>query len=36
MGSLADELQFHHSCLPNETHDKISDSKWTANTKQRF
>ena len=36
MGTLADELQVHRSYLPNETHNKISDSKWTANTKQRF
>ena len=32
MGTLADELQVHHSCLPNETHNKISDSKWTGET----
>ena len=33
MGTLADELQIHCSCLPNETHNKISDSQWTAETK---
>ncbi len=33
MGTLAGELQIHLSCLPNETHNKISDSQWTALTK---
>ena len=32
MGTLADELQVHHSCLTNETHNKISDSQWTGET----
>ena len=35
MGTLADESQIHSSCLPNETHNKISDSQWTAQTKNR-
>ena len=33
MGTLADELQVHRSCLPNETHNKISDSQGTVETK---
>ena len=33
MGTLADELQVHRSCLPNETHNKISNSQWTVETK---
>ena len=33
MGTLADELQVHRSCLPNDTHNTISDSQWTVETK---
>mgnify|MGYP000439014489 CR=1 FL=1 len=32
MGTIADELRVHRSCLTNETHNKISDSQWTAKT----
>ena len=32
MGTLTDKLQVHRSYLTNETHNKISDSQWTANT----
>jgi hypothetical protein len=35
MGTVVDELQVHYSCLPNETQNKISDSQWTAQTKNR-
>ena len=35
MGALADELQVQRSCLSNETHNKISDSQWTDQTKNR-
>ena len=33
MGTLADKLQIYRSYLPHETHNNISDSKWTAKAK---